>query len=279
MSHTAQITEADPALFVLMIDQSGSMNEPYAPESSRTKACVVAEVCNRTLTEVVARCRDGNSWRHYFDIAVIGYSGLGVYSLLPNEAWLLNPAQLASSVLMRRKVQSTCKTSEGVTLTLHNSYKVWIKSHAEGKTPMYGAFSRLLEIMLAWRTERRSLSVFPPVVINITDGEATDATGESLRVLLDRIKSHGTLDGEPLIFNVHISSNSERSVSFPEKIEDLPEEGKLLFHLSSVIPQSLSKSLSTSGSCSTMRAMAYNAGVEELIAVINIGSSTLTSQR
>ncbi|MEG2727475.1 MAG: VWA domain-containing protein [Mucinivorans sp.] len=279
MSHTAQITETARALFILMIDQSGSMNEPYAPCGEKTKAQMVADVCNNTITELVARCRDGNMWRHYFDIAVIGYSGRGVYSLLPEDARLLSPAQLAWLVKSKRVVQNTCTTASGARLTIHSSYKVWIDPYAEGKTPMYAAFGRVLEILLAWRADQSSLEGFPPTIINITDGEPTDATDASLRELVDRIRGHGTADGEPIIFNVHISSSSDRQVSFPDRTDDLPQEARLLFYLSSIMPDSyrleLSDQLPTKHSPS-MRAMAYNAGVNELIRVMNIGSSTIT---
>lgn len=279
MSHTAQITQADRALFILMIDQSGSMNEPYAATSDQTKAEAVADVCNATLSELVARCRDGNTWRHYFDIAVVGYSGRGVYSLLPGGAWLLNPSQLACSIKGKRQVASRCRTKSGATLTLHSERKIWIESAAEGKTPMYAAFNRVLEIVLAWRANQRSLVGFPPTIINITDGEATDATDASLRAEVDRLRTYGTADGEPIVFNVHISSNNNSTVIFPDRLEDLPPEARLLWHLSSLVPGSYRAELSDqlpSKHSPSMRAMAYNAGVEELIRVMNIGSSTIT---
>lgn len=282
MSHTARINETESALFVVMIDQSGSMSEPYAPDGARTKAEVVAEVCNRTLSELVARCRDGNRWRHYFDVSVVGYSGLGVYSLLPEGAWLLSPAQLVASAVAKKTIQNTCKSATGASITIHSSYKVWVKAHAEGKTPMYAAFERLTEILFSWRATRRSLDGFPPTIINITDGEPTDATHEQLRLLVDRLERYGTTDGEPIIFNVHISSNNSASVLFPTSHDELPDEGHLLFHLSSLVPESYRAEMGDTHPARhspDMRAMAYNASLDDLVRVMNIGSSTIKGRQ
>lgn len=269
-------------MFVVMIDQSGSMSEPYAPNSARTKAEVVAEVCNRTLSELVARCRDGNRWRHYFDVSVVGYSGLGVYSLLPEGAWLLSPAQLVASAVAKKTIQNTCKSATGATLTIHSSYKVWIKAHAEGKTPMYAVFERLTEILFSWRAARRSLDGFPPTIINITDGEPTDATAQELSLLVERLSRYGTTDGEPIIFNVHISSNNCANVLFPTHHDELPDEGRLLFYLSSLMPESYRAEMGDNHPARhspDMRTMAYNASLDDLVRVMNIGSSTITARQ
>lgn len=282
MSHTARITEQQRALFMLMIDQSGSMSEQWSVDTKLSKAQMVARVCNVTLTELVARCRDGSNYRHYFDIGVIGYSGRGVHSLLPGAAWLLSPAQLAGSARGEERIEHTHRAPDGALLTLHSANKVWIEPSNEGKTPMYGAFSKLLEIMLTWRASQKSLSVFPPTIINITDGEPTDATIGSLSELIERIRSNGTQDGEPIIFNVHISSHNSQSIIFPEKLSELPLEAELLYTLSSHLPESFKSEISDLGSLNTnrpLRAMAYNAGVEDLIRIMNIGSSTMTSHK
>lgn len=265
-----------------MIDQSGSMSEPYGPDSMRSKAEVVADVCNNTLSELVARCRDGSLWRHYFDIGVVGYSGRGVYSLLPGGAWLLNPAQLAASALDSERVEQTHRTPDGSLITLHSLRKIWIKAVSDGKTPMHGAFSKLLEIVSAWRASQRSLHIFPPTIVNITDGQPTDASDGSILELADRIRMQGTADGEPIIFNIHISSENTQSVSLPSHLSELPLEAELLYNLSSTLPDSFKNEIQeirVQLTSRRLKAMAYNAGVEELISVMNIGSSTISSQR
>lgn len=287
-SHKAKITEQNRALMIILIDQSGSMNEPYAAGSSgtvhKTKAEAVAEICNALLAEIVARCRQGTTYRHYFDVSVIGYSGLGVYSALPDstDRTLFSPSELAASVRRTEQSQQRRKTADGRYVTLYSLNKIWIEPTAEGRTPTLAAFERLTEILYSWRSSQRSLDGFPPTIINITDGEATDSRSEQLRIAAARIATLGTTDGEPLLLNVHISTNSDQSVLFPTSKDELPSEASLLFDISSVMPVSYAADIADikgevyAGNAATYRAVAYNASIGALIKIMNIGSSTLS---
>ena len=279
MSHATPINEANRTLFVLVIDQSGSMNEPYGPHALQTKAEAVADAVNATLSELVSRCRDGNRWRRYYDIAAVGYSGRGVYPLLPSEAWIASPAELAAQVVRTRTVSREGKNAAGVRVTMHSSHKVWVEPYAEGTTPMHGALLRVLELLLAWREAQPSLAIYPPTIIHITDGEPTDASAPDLRVLGDRIAACSTADGAPTFFNVHVATNDERSMLFPHRSADLPRPAQLLFDLSSPLPERLRAEANRSREVplsAAVRAMAYNASPDELVRIMDIGSSSLT---
>ena len=71
--YSAQITRANPTCIVLLIDQSGSMSDPFSGDSSRKKADFVAEVVNHTLHDLVIRCTKTEEVRNYYHVAVIGY--------------------------------------------------------------------------------------------------------------------------------------------------------------------------------------------------------------
>lgn len=73
--------------FVIMIDQSGSMQETVLFGCQRmTKAEGVALAANTFIDEIISRSRRDGGIYDYYDIAVIGYSGDGVQSLL-GEGW------------------------------------------------------------------------------------------------------------------------------------------------------------------------------------------------
>jgi hypothetical protein len=80
---------------------------------------------------------------------------------------------------------------------------------------------------------------FPPIVINITDGQATDGDiappGAAVRDLCSS-------DGNVLLFNIHISSRQEKPILYPAGDELLPDAySKLLFRISSPLPAEMLK--------------------------------------
>src|SRR5579872_2247928 len=74
MAYTAEISRTNPSMFLFLIDQSGSMDDPFgAGESDRKKADGVADAINRLLQNLVIRCAKEEGVRDYFHVAVIGY--------------------------------------------------------------------------------------------------------------------------------------------------------------------------------------------------------------
>src|SRR4026208_1281762 len=71
--YSAQITRANPTCIILLIDQSGSMSDPFSGDAARKKSEVVAEVVNHTLHDLVIRCTKTEEVRNYYHIAVLGY--------------------------------------------------------------------------------------------------------------------------------------------------------------------------------------------------------------
>src|SRR5437879_3247639 len=75
MAYTAQISRAQKALCVLLVDQSSSMEDPCAGAGGVSKSKFLADVTNRVLFEMVNRSKKENQINDYFDIAMLGYSG------------------------------------------------------------------------------------------------------------------------------------------------------------------------------------------------------------
>ena len=122
---------------------------------------------------------------------------------------------------------------------------------------------------------------FPPLVFNITDGEASDANYEMLRAASHKLQSISTTDGNTLFMNVHLSSDANHSsIIFPTTYE-VPLEirhAHLMMDMSSVVPEQLYTYImscrATVGHPPYI-AMSYNSSISELIEVLNIGSRSL----
>jgi hypothetical protein len=71
--YSAEISRANPTCFVLMIDQSASMQDPLGGGSGRRKCEEVADAVNRLLSELAIKCAKEEGVRDYFHVAVIGY--------------------------------------------------------------------------------------------------------------------------------------------------------------------------------------------------------------
>ncbi len=74
MAYGAEISRGNPTCFIFLLDQSGSMADPFGGDYVR-KADYVADAVNRTLHDLVIRCTKTEEVRHYYDIGVIGYGG------------------------------------------------------------------------------------------------------------------------------------------------------------------------------------------------------------
>ncbi|HEY1187651.1 MAG TPA: hypothetical protein VGE74_08335, partial [Gemmata sp.] len=65
-SYGAQISRTNPACLLFLIDQSGSMAEPFVGAGGASKAATVADAVNRLLQNVVLRSAKADGVRDYF---------------------------------------------------------------------------------------------------------------------------------------------------------------------------------------------------------------------
>ena len=72
MAYSQAINRQYKALFIFLLDQSFSMDDPIANSSSR-KADALALAINAWLQNMVIACSTSEGFKDYFDIAVIGY--------------------------------------------------------------------------------------------------------------------------------------------------------------------------------------------------------------
>lgn len=277
------ITRTHRTAFVIMIDQSGSMQESVLFGAERmTKAEGVALAANTFIDEIISRSRRDGGIYDYYDIAAIGYSGDGVYSLLDGERSFTQPSRLAAREVRKtsRMVVNTLPDGrEIMTVCQHNA---WIQPRSVGGTPMYEAFSKVLGMVSAWCRKTSNADSYPPTVINITDGEGSDADGEKIREITARIKTVKTSDGNVLLFNMHLCGEHDSvapSVLFPCDSSELPDRryARLLYDISSQMPEAYNPLIAEirGGGRPPYKGMSYNCSLSNIADVLNIGSVSI----
>lgn len=113
---------------------------------------------------------------------------------------------------------------------------------------------------------------FPPIVINITDGEATDGDPS---VPAQALMNTASTDGNVLLFNLHLSSQNASPIEFPDSDENLPDNyAKLLFGMSSRLPDYMRGIAEEEGfkASENTRGFVFNADIVSVIRFLDIGT-------
>lgn len=273
MSYTAEISRANPSCFLFVIDQSGSMQDPFGSgESSKRKADGVADAINRLLQELVLKCARAEGVRDYYYVSVIGYGAqvaqafsgsLAGKDLIPISEVANSPARIEERV---KKVDD----GAGGLVDQKVRFPVWFEPIANGGTPMCLAMSRTQSILSTWLAQHPD--GFPPTVINITDGESTDGDPSSVATSIKNLASN---DGNVLLYNVHISSMKATPIEFPDNEATLPDQyAQLLFRISSNLPDYTRSIASQAGYpvSDGTKGFAFNTDLVTLIKFLDIGT-------
>ena len=272
MSYTAEISRTNPSCFLFLVDQSGSMEDGWAGEPGKQKADGLATIINRLLQNLVLKCAKSEGVRDYYHVGVIGYGdvvgpafggALAGKELAPVSAIANLPARIEE----RKR-----KTDDGAGGLIEQSIKfpVWFDPKAKGGTPMCAAFGQARKVLTAWLDQHPQ--GFPPIVINITDGESTDGDPSAAATNLRDLR---TDDGNVLLFNLHLSSKSAAPVQFPADEAGLPDKwAKLLYGLSSPLPDFMQQIAAQEGINvgGDSRGFAFNADMVTVIQFLDIGT-------
>lgn len=276
--YNTPITRLRPTAFVVLIDRSGSMRETITMGGvEMTKARAVTLVANSFIDELLFRARREGGTYDYYDLAVLGYSGDGVYSLVSPHGEFVSPSRLAASGVRREKVVRERTLPSGRSVIAVTEHNVWIREKAAGITPMCGALREAARLVEWWCRRRQNAASYPPTVINITDGEPSDGSDDDVRAIAARISRTGTADGNTLLVNIHLArSGSAAPVMFPSSPDQLPDHkyARLLWDISSEMPATYNDSIASArpGVLPPFRGMAWGSHIGELAAMMNIGS-------
>ncbi len=278
--YTNSISQSNKALIVIAVDQSGSMSGEVTIGSRTTsKADMVTEIANDLIAELVERSRRYDGVRDYFDVAIIGYSGLGVRSLFGDKKWI-STSELDKAYIDEREVVRECRMPDGNPQLLQYKTRRWLAPSSTGATPMYEALFTINDIVEEWCSLEENRDSIAPEIFNITDGESTDCNYDDVVEISSKIKGQSTKIGNSLLFNIHISSTITEPQIFPS-LESLSKRTNCsramlsLYHSASELPQSLKDALikrSETSQSEIRKAMCFNCAATELITVLNIGS-------
>lgn len=277
MTYNAEISRRNPGLFIFLIDQSRSMSHKLGG-TLRSKSQEAADAINRQIYELIYRCTKSDGVRDYFDIGIIGYGAVSntAQSLL-KDADLVPISRLAETPLRMEKRKEVITDPEGNDVESEFEFPVWFEPVANSNTPMVQALQLAKEWIDDWIAEHPDS--YPPVIINISDGAATD--GDPLDVAKE-LMDMSTSDGNVLVWNCHLSEVKDaKPLTFPGDTGILPtndKSAKQLFEMSSILPNSFmalaqERSLEVSGES---RAYVFNAGLDELMELLDIGTRAPT---
>jgi hypothetical protein len=272
--YNAEISRSNPSCFLFLIDRSGSMDDPFGAggDQSKKKSDGVADAINRLLQNLVIKCAKSEGVRDYYYVGVLGYGSktgpafegaLAGRDLVPISEVADNPARIEERV---KKVDD----GAGGLVDQTVKFPIWFDPAAHGGTPMCNALDRAFTILSTWLAEHPDC--FPPVVINVTDGESTDGDpagpGEKLRGL-------SSSDGPIMFFNAHLSSREVAAIEFPDDETVLPDDyARLLFRMCTDLPAHMRDAARLEGYqvSDGARGFVFNADMVSVIRFLDIGT-------
>lgn len=292
-----EINRETPGCILFLLDQSGSMADSFGGGEHENKAKGVADAINRTLDTLVDSCTRGQKEGKkliydYFHVGVIGYGR--------NESPAVRPAfegklasrdlvpisEVAEHILELEEREQMIPDGAGYLTPKTVKFPVWFKPVAEDGTPMCKALERAHSILGKWvQSYPKS---YPPIVMHLTDGEATDGPSEpSRRVeylgdLSTQLKGLTTNHGNLLLFSCHMSSVRAPQVMFPSDEALLPDEySQLLFRMSSVLAPEMVGAAKSAGFQlqNEPRGFVFNANLADVIRFIDIGTRVRAGER
>lgn len=241
MSYKAEISRTNPTLFMFLLDQSGSMSGQFGGQSSGiSKANGVADAINRMLSNLAIRCSQGETVRDYFHISILGYGaqqgvvmpalsgGLAGKEVVTISEIDRSPARIEDRIIKQ-------PDGAGGVIDTPVKFPIWFEPISGSDTPMVKALREAKRIVANWIGSHPT--AFPPIVINLTDGESTDGDPVAPAKELTNLSTN---DGNVLLFNCHISSIVSAPVLFPDNDFNIPDQyGKKMFEMSSPLTSSM----------------------------------------
>ncbi len=254
--YEAEISRTNPALLLFLFDCSYSMTERYGT-SDLSKGEYLSKICNESIDQVILSCEKGDEIRAYFEIGILGY-GEGAELILP----------IQSVIDLANKPLSMVKDNlDGIEV----ERPIWINDPTKRvNTDMISGFNLAKKVLSDWAGAHQD--AFPPVLIHVSDGQWT--TENPYNAAMDIQSSVSTIDGGCLLFNIHISNEQGDVLTFPADEPSGSEHQKVLFQMSSVLPDSFYQRALEMYSATQVGAKGYmyNAQPDDLTKFFDIGT-------
>src|SRR5262249_133180 len=137
------------------------------------------------------------------EVAVIGYESSYVGSAfggaLQGKSFVTLPElQMYPLSIEQRKRKEIDET--GQVFEIDVQFPIWVRPLSDGGTSMCEALHQAQQV--AWEWADTHPDSYPPVIVNVSDGVATDGDPAREARLITEV---ATNDGQALLFNVHIT--------------------------------------------------------------------------
>ena len=286
MPYTADISRNNPGCFLFLIDQSGSMSDALGGQPELRKKDGAADAVNRILHSISERCSQGEVVRDYFDVGIITYTtddygDPDLKSALPGtspEEPFLPISQVVDAATVQEKLVKESDGAGGL-VEVTRTFPVWLRPESKWGTPMCSALNKAYEALNDWIDHNPSS--YPPMVISVTDGEATD-DGDPVE-LAGQIMHLATDDGNVLVYNAHLSEMSANPVSYPSDESEVPDDeyARQMFDMSSEFPEPVVEMAIETGLPvkEGSRGYVYNADMVALVQFLDIGTRAASDLR
>lgn len=256
------LSSAKPGLIMILLDQSGSMADKY---SGSTKAAFAALAVNRVISNIITACSVGDEIKNRCYVAVIGY-GNSVNTIFIETVSKLS--QTSNITTVKKKISD----GAGGLVDVDELLQTFVSPVSSGGTPMAEALGQAYKGAESFIL--RNPNSFPPIVINITDGEPNDSTSAIAQA--SKLAQLKTTDGNVVILNAHISNASGGKEELPSSNANFSSNqfANFLFDISSVLPDPLAEKAKDQGFNIQpgAKGFVFNADAETLVRILNFGS-------
>ena len=214
----------NPGCLIVLLDQSGSMEDVVEGDKEGRRKCdVAAEIVNQTLSRLVDTNTTMDGVKNRAEVAVIGYGGSGVSSAL--GGWLadqdiVNLSELATNILRSEQREKHSVDARGEPIMTIVDHLIWVEPAASGGTPLGEAMRKARTLAEEW--VKLHPNSHPPVVVNVSDGGATDCgNSRDFTPFAKELTDLTTDDGNVLLLNIHITEKQTTPIEYPEEQPDL----------------------------------------------------------
>ena len=149
-------------------------------------------------------------------------------------------------------------------------FPIWVDPVANGGTPMSNALTKAQSVVSL--LAKTITCGFPPVVLNLTDGEANDGDPA---IPAGALRELASVDGPALLFNLHVSSDKSPPIIFPDNDAALPNKyARTLFNMSSILPDQMRIYAQQQGIAVSdeTRGFVFNADITSIVQFLDIGT-------
>ena len=198
-----QWSSATPGLLIILVDQSGSMLNPF--ENNDSKTVFASKAVNRVIDTIIQKNFDGESPKNRCFISVVGYNH-NVKELCSGFLKDLDANPIRVEHMVKKQLDGA-----GGLVDVPYDMPIWVEPITkDGTTNMKGAFDMARALIEQWVKDKPENPA--PVIINISDGipyydgkDVEDCMQETIAAAKE-IMGITTEDGPVLVFNALIDN-------------------------------------------------------------------------